>query len=371
VRPKERPCLANGLAAELLTGDHVSRSQERTEKPTERKKRESRREGKVAKSAEVGAAVSLIALLLAMRVVAPSVGNAIAERTHALLSQAGTGDIGGLVGRNVLSMFLVGLVPFLGVSVILATAGGVAQVGFTLAPKAAKPKLSHLSLKKGLNRFKPSVFGWELIRTVLKLGLLIAIIWGPITAWIARLGEPLGLVDALGFTGDQIWALVLRATILAIGIAAADYSVTKYRNSKELKMTKQEMREEMKQSDGNPMVKSARRRRAMEMSRNRMISDVAIADVVVTNPTHFAIALRYDTDEAAPRVLAKGANKLAAKIRREAYRNGVTVLEDKPLARALYRKVKVGHFVPIALFDAVATVLAVAYRRKARRSAVA
>ena len=219
----------------------MSRSQERTEKPTERKKRESRREGKTAKSNEVGAAVSLIGLLLALRVIAPGVGRAIAERTHSLLSQSGTGDIG-LVGDNVMGMFIVGLVPFLGMAVVLATAGGVAQVGFTFAPKAAKPKLSHLSLKKGLNRFKPAVFGWELIRTVLKLGLLIAIIWGPITSWIARLGALLGLVDALGFTGDQIWVLVLRATILAIAIAAADYSVTRYRTSKEQKMTKQELK---------------------------------------------------------------------------------------------------------------------------------
>jgi len=348
----------------------VSRSQERTEKPTERRKREARREGRTAKSAEVGAAVSLIGLLLSLRVVAPGVGRALAERTHALLSGAGTGDIGAMAS-HIVPMFIVGLVPFLGVAVILATAGGVAQVGFTLAPKAAKPKLSHLSLKKGLNRFKPAVFGWELVRTVLKLGLLLAVIWGPLTAWINRLGAPLGLMEAVGMTGDQVWVLVLRATILAIGIAAADYSVTRYRNSRELKMTKQEMKEEFKHSEGNPMVKSARRRRAMEMSRNRMIADVTLADVVVTNPTHFAIALRYLPNEPAPRVVAKGANKLAAKIRSEAYRNGVTVLEDKPLARALYRRVKIGHYVPTALFEAVATVLAVAYRRRSRRRAVA
>ena len=344
----------------------MSRSQERTEKPTERRKRESRREGKVAKSAEVGAAVSLLGLLLALRLIVPGAGNALAERTHALLSQAGTGALTGVALPNMMGMLVVGLVPFLALASVLAVAGGVAQVGFTFAPKAARPKLSNLSLKKGLNRFKPAVFSWELIRTVLKLGLLIAVMWGPLTAWIARLGAPLGLVDALGFTGSQIWVLVLRATILALGIAAADYSVTRYRNTKEQKMTKQELKEEMKNTEGNPMLKSARRRRALEMSRNRMIADVALADVVVTNPTHFAIALRYDASEAAPRVLAKGANKMAAKIRREAYRNGVTVLEDKPLARALFRRVKVGHYVPTALFEAVAPVLAVAYRRRAR-----
>lgn len=349
----------------------MSRSQERTEKPTERKKRESRREGRVAKSQEVGSAVSLLGLLLSLRLVVPSVGRALADRTQSVLSQSGSGDIGGVAGANVLSMFIIGLVPFLGLAAVLAAAGGIAQVGFLYAPKAIKPKLSHLSLKKGLNRFKPAVFGWELVKTVLKLGLLIAVIWGPITSWIDRLGSPLGLTDALGSTGEQVWGLVLRATILALGIAGADYAVTRLRTSKELKMTKQEMKEEVKHSEGNPMMKAARRRRAMEMSRNRMITEVATADVVVTNPTHLAIALRYDTSEGAPRVLAKGANKLAAKIRREAYRNGITVLEDKPLARTLYRRVKVGHFVPTTLFEAVATVLAVAYRRRGRRKAVA
>ena len=132
-------------------------------------------------------------------------------------------------------------------------------------------------------------------------------------------------------------------------------------------MSKQELKEEYKSSEGDPMVRSARRQRAREMSRNRMIFDVATADVVVTNPTRLAIALKYEDDEPAPRVVAKGANRLAAKIRTEARRNGVPVIEDKPLARALFRRIKIGHFIPGNLFEAVAAVLAVAYRRKARR----
>jgi flagellar biosynthetic protein FlhB len=134
-----------------------------------------------------------------------------------------------------------------------------------------------------------------------------------------------------------------------------------------MKMSKQELKEEYKSSEGDPMVRSARRQRAREMSRNRMIFDVGIADVVVTNPTRLAIALKYEDDEPAPRVVAKGANKLAAKIRAEARRNGVPVIEDKPLARALFRRIKIGHFIPGNLFEAVAAVLAVAYRRKAGR----
>jgi flagellar biosynthetic protein FlhB len=164
-----------------------------------------------------------------------------------------------------------------------------------------------------------------------------------------------------------VWAIVIRAAGLAIVIAGADYTVTRFRHNKEMKMTKQEMREEFKTSEGDPHVRAARRQRAREMSRNRMIFDVANADVVVTNPTRLAIALKYEPDEVAPRIVAKGANKIAAKIRAEARRNGVPLIENKPLARSLYRRVKVGGFVPANLFEAVAAVLAVAYRRRPRR----
>jgi flagellar biosynthesis protein FlhB len=349
----------------------VSRSQDRTEKPTERRKREARREGRTARSSEVGAALSMLALLAALRIVGPAVSGTVADASRSLMAGAGRGLGGVDVGGKVMAMLLVGLVPFLGVTMILAIAGGIAQVGFTLAPMAAKPKLSHLSLKKGLKRFKPATMSWELVRTTLKLGLLVAVVWAPLGAWMSRLGAPLGLTDAIDFTGDQVWLIAVRATILALLIAAADYAVVRRRTSKELKLTKQELKEEYKHAEGDPMVRQARRRRALEMSRNRMISEVGLADVVVTNPTRLAVALRYLPGEPAPRVVAKGANKLAARIRGEAYRNGITVLEDKPLARALYRRVKVGRYVPAALFEAVATVLAVAYRRRGIRSRAA
>lgn len=312
----------------------------------------------------------MVLLVLAIKLIAPSAASGIAARARAIFDYAGGGVIGPEIGQNAMGMILVGLVPFLLAATVLGIAGGVGQVGFTLAPKAAKPKLSHLSLKKGLNRFKPSVFSWELIRTALKLGLLVAIIWGPMRAWINRLGEPLGIVDAIAFTGDQVWQLVLRAAALALGIAGADYAMNRYRNSKELKMSKQELKEEFKSSEGDPMVRQARRQRARDMSRNRMIFDVAFADVVVTNPTHLAVALKYDDDDPAPRVVAKGANKLAARIRAEARRNGVLVIENKPLARALYRRIRIGNYIPGTLFEAVAAVLAVAYRRRARRAFV-
>ncbi|MCP4309119.1 MAG: EscU/YscU/HrcU family type III secretion system export apparatus switch protein [bacterium] len=352
----------------LPTGVVVGRSsQDRTEKPTERKKREARREGRVPKSQEVGVALSMVFLVLAIRLIAPGAAMEIASRARAILSISGTGTIQPEVGIHALGMITLGLLPFLLTAAILGIAGGIGQVGFTVATKAAKPKLSNLSLKKGLNRFKPSVFVWELVRAVMKVGLLVLLIWGPLQAWMDRLGEPLGIIDAIAFTGDQVWQIVIRAAGLAVVVAGADYAVTRYRQGKELKMTKQETREEYKSSEGDPMVRSARRQRAREMSRNRMIFDVATADVVITNPTRLAIALKYDADELAPRIVAKGASKIAARIRAEARRNGVPLIENKPLARTLYRRAKIGGFVPANLFEAVAAVLAVAYRRRPKR----
>ncbi|GBE24896.1 flagellar biosynthetic protein FlhB [bacterium BMS3Bbin02] len=346
----------------------MARSQDKTEKPTDRRKRDARREGRVAKSQEVGAALSLIGLVLTVRFLGPRAGDAIASQSARLFANADLGLEAG-VANGVGNMVLVGLIPFLGLSVLLGIAGGVGQVGFSLAPKALQPKLSNLSFKRGLQKLKPSTAAWELVRSVIKLGGLFLVVWGPMQAWLPTIGAPLGLLSGIESTGSQITGIIIRAAILAVVIAGADYAVVRFRQGKELKMTKEELKKEMKDQDGDPLIKGQRRRRAAEMTRGRMLIDVALADIVVTNPTHLSVALRYDADEGAPKVLAKGAGDIAKKIRHEAYRNGVTVLEDKPLARALFRKVKVGSFVPAALYEAVAVVLAVAYRRRGRRAA--
>lgn len=344
----------------------MAQSQQKTEKPTERRRRDARRRGENAKSQEIGVAITMLTVLATLRLVAPNVAGVLGDRTRAILNGLSPAGFDSQLGSHAFTMAAAALLPVLGLTLAFGIAGGVLQVGFTLAPEAIKPKMENLSLKKGLNRFKPSIMGWEFLRTSLKLGLLIVLMWTPISVWIDHLGRPLGLADAVTLAGDQVWTLVLRATALAVLIAGADYAMNKYRNSKQLKLTKQELKEEMKSTEGDPLVRGARRRRALELTRNRMIADVALADVVITNPTHLAVALSYNPTDPAPRVVAKGSNRLAAKIRREAYRNGITVLENKPLARTLFRRVKLGQFVPGNLFEAVATVLAVAYRRRSR-----
>lgn len=347
----------------------MSRYDNKTEKPTPRRLKEARREGRVAKSREVGAAMSFLTILIGLPTLGPPAVRALFTETRALLANAGNSGSTADAASGAVAMLTWGLLPFLGLTVVLAVAGGIAQVGFVYAPKAAKPKWSHLSPKKALQRFRPSVIGWELVRTALKLGVLTLILWQPITDWLTEIAQPNGIERALELTWAQLWNVLIRAGILALVIAGADYAIARHRHTKEMRMTRQELIEDLKRSEGDPLLRGLRRRRALEISRNRMIKDVASADVLITNPTRLAIALRYDAGEPAPRIIARASGKLAARLRKEAYRNGVPVIEDKPLARALFRRTKVGQFVPGALFEAVAVVLAVAYRRRGRRFA--
>jgi flagellar biosynthetic protein FlhB len=342
------------------------RKDDKTEKPTERRRKQARQEGQNARSQEVGVAFSLVAAVVALRIIGPGAVDSIIHHSKSLFGEAGRGLDGGAVGGHVVAMVLAALVPFLMVTVGAGIVGGLSQVGFTFAPKALKPKLSHLSPKKGIEKFKPAKAGWELGRSLLKLGLLGLILWEPMVTWIKELAQPIGLAEGLRMTADQTWALLVRAALLAVVIAAADFAINKRRSLKDIKMTRQEVRDEAKNTEGDAGTKARRKRLHRELSRNRMIGEVGGADVVITNPTHLSVALRYERGEPAPRVIAKGAGKLAERIRIEARRHGVPVIERKPLARALFRTVNVGTFVPADLFEAVAVVLATAYRRRRR-----
>lgn len=335
-----------------------------TEKATPRRRQEARREGSIARSKEVGVAVSLLSGLLALQAIGPSAARAFRQETTLLVGTAASHqELPFEVLQGAVFRMTSTLPAFLGVLLFAGLAGAVSQVGFVFATKGAKPKLSHLHPKRGLERLKPLPATWELVRSTLKLGLLTLLLMGPVNQWLDTMAERKNLTSGLEHTQSQLMTILWRAVLLAIAIAAADYAWNRWRTAKQQRMTKQEVKREHREQEGDPYIKSARRQRAMQYSRNRMLSDVATADVVVTNPTHLAIALRYEPDSPAPKVIAKGADRLALKIRREAYRHGVLVQENKPLARELYRRCKVGHFVPAHLFEAVALLLAMAYRR--------
>jgi flagellar biosynthesis protein FlhB len=341
----------------------VARNDGKTEKPTPRRRKEARDEGQVARSAEIPVMVSLLGGVLVARIALPGAIDTFATETRGLFQDlALTSEVAVSMGR----MMLAVVAPFAGVAVVGALAGGFAQVGFKVSPKAARPKLKNLSPKKGLERFKPTTALWELVRTAAKLGLLVAVVWGP----LGDLGEDLrsvrALGDGIGVVAGAMWTLMIRGVLIAMVIGAADYAVNRRKLENQLKMTREELRREHKDAEGDPYFKAHRRRKAAELSRNRMLRDVATADVVLVNPTELAVALSYEPGAAAPRVVARGADHMAARIRREAGRHGVPILADKPLCRAIHRRCKVGDLIPPVLYEAVAVVLAWAYRRSGR-----
>lgn len=338
----------------------------KTEKATPRRRRQARRKGQIARSAEVGVALSLLALLGSLQLLRSGTA-ALGEQAGLLFGLAPTGPLPtDLLVSTTMTTFLDVVAPVAALAVLAALVAGISQTWGRLSPEALKPKLSNLSPKKGLQRLKPSTASWELLRTVVKLGSLSLLLWAPITSVGEQLMGARDLGSGLQRTYDQASAIIWRAALLAVVLALADYAWNRRKNEREMKMSTQDVKQEHKDSDGDPQVKAHRRRRAQELSRNRMLRDVTTADVVVTNPTHLAVALRYEDGDAAPRVVAKGADHLAARLRQLARRHGVLVTEDRPLARSLYRTCKVGQHVPVALYEAVALVLAVAYRRRGR-----
>lgn len=350
------------------TGRAVSGS-DKTEKATPQRRRKARQEGTVARSQEIGVVLSLGGMVLAVRVLAPPAMDVLRRETERFLSLAPTERVAlGVIGWGALKMVLAMAGPILVVGVLAALATGV-QTQFRWATKAAQPKLSHLSPKRGLQRLKPATSIWELARSAAKLGLLFLVVWGPLREWTDVPPTARSLDSGVGITIQQAWTLLLRGLMVAGLVAAVDYLYQFRKTNKQIKMTKEEIKQEFKNSEGDPHIKGQRKRRHQELSRSRMMAEVMGADVVVTNPTHLAVALKFRDGEAAPRVVAKGADHLAAKIRSEAYRNGVPVRHDVPLARALYRQCKVGAYVPGALYEAVAIVLAFAYRVSGKVSA--
>jgi flagellar biosynthetic protein FlhB len=340
---------------------------DKTEKATPQRRQKAREEGQVAKSAEVSVFVGLGMGILAMRVFLPAGLSNLSSEARTLFANLDTDMVVAMSSStSLLSAAVMVVVPFLGAAVIGALGAGFGMTRFNFSVKALKPKIGNLSLKKGIKKFAPAKAGWELARNAIKISLLFGVAWGPMRDLSSSLGGAQGLDTSIGLLVEQSSRVLMRALVLAFVIGAADYLYNIKMHEQDLKMEKHEVKQENKNTEGDPHVKGERRRRQAEMSRNRMMSDVARADVVLVNPTDYAIALRYDPSEVAPKVLAKGADHIAARIRAEATRNGVPIHADIPLCRALYRQVKVGDYVPRGLFDAIAVVLVWAYRRNGK-----
>lgn len=338
----------------------------KTEKATPQKRKKARKDGQIARSQEIPVALSLLAATAMLGVAGrPAFDQATQTMRASFLGAGAPGALEASAGAAG-HLALVMTTPMLGIAVVAAVIAGVSQVGVRLYPEQAKPKFNRLNPKKGLEKLKPSVAGWELVRSTTKLVAVAVIVWPFLSAWREHLSTDRTLAGAISRLTGTYGQILLRATALATIIAVADLIYQRRRHEKQLRMTKDEVKREFKDSEGDPQLRAARKQRAGELSRNRMMKDAASADVLLVNPTHLAVALRYDPDDGAPRVIAKGADKIADKLRTVAHRHGIPITADVPLARTLFRRCKVGQHVPSALYEAVAVVLAVAYRRTGR-----
>lgn len=338
----------------------------KTEEATPQRKQKARKEGQLARSQEIPVATSLLGAAAGLAFMGrPALEAAAAAMERTFTAAAAPDAFAASAGQAGQMMLILGA-PMLGVSVLAGIVAGVSQVGVRFYPEQAKPKFNRLNPKKGLEKFKPSVAGWELVRSTVKLAVVFAVVWPSVSAWREHLGTDRTMAGALDRLGGVYGGILLRATALAAVIAVADLIYQRRRNAKQMRMTKDEVKREFKDSEGDPQLRAARKQRASELSRNRMLRDAASADVLLVNPTHLAVALRYDPADGAPKVVAKGADRIADKLRAIATRNGIPITADKPLARALFKRCRVGQHVPAALYEAVAVALAVAYRRSGR-----
>ena len=344
---------------------------------TPKRRAEARKKGQVARSAEFGAAATLLAVVSMLHALLPGDGGTSFLRDMQAAFHFSPHD-SVFTFETVQQWQLRGLawggkilLPVALLAVVLALASGIGQVGFAVTPEALHPKWERLNPAAGFKRLVSLRGTVEAVKGVLKMGLVAGICWSALRNGVqsgellAVMREPLS--ETVAVVGALLWTIGLRVSAVLLVLAVADYAYQKYDFEKSLKMSLSEIKQENKQSDGDPQIKARVRRLQREMSKKRMMEDVPKADVVVTNPTHFAVALKYERGSSAPKVLAKGQDELAARIRETAREHRVPLVENKPLARSLYAAVEIGREIPPDLFEAVAQVLAFVYRTHGRR----
>lgn len=345
---------------------------QKTEKATPRRIKEARREGQVVRSPDLVGWIMVLVATFVLPVYVTRAGTVLSERLATLRSVAadpGT-NAAGAAARGALDDVFTLLLPVLLGAAVIAVVVGVAQTGPVLSPKALKPQFKRLNPVAGLKRLVSARGQWEAAKAALRLGAVM-VVAVPLVLGVGRdlAGRPqFELGHALPYLGGRLLQLARTVALLGLIITAADYGMQRRNHARDLRMTKDDVKQENKQAEGDPLIKRRVRSIQQAMSRNRMLTAVADASVIVVNPTHYSVALSYDPMLGVPVVVAKGAGAAALRIRAEGLAASVPVVECRPLARALYRACDVGVAVPRELFQGVAILLAFVYRLGRRRS---
>ncbi len=354
---------------------------EKTEEPTSKKLKDARKEGQVAKSQELGNAVSLIMVFLILRIFGTMIGKnfleifnyvytIIPDFVKLLGGNIQRKDFATMLNTVMLRMVII-LLPVFLTGVVIGLIVNIVQVKWAPTAKPLMPKLSKLNPVSGVKKLFSKEKLFELAKSILKIAVIGYVVY---SYMIDRIGALLLMYDlsvnsAIAFTCQTVVDVGLRISIFYLFVGIADYLYQRHKFREDMKMTKQEVKDEYKDAEGDPQIKGKIRQRMQEASRRRMMQAVPEADVVITNPTHYAVALKYDTQLAdAPIVVAKGQDFLAQRIREAAEAGNVEVVENKPLARMLYHNVDVGSAIPPELYQSVAEVLAFVYNLKESRN---
>lgn len=347
--------------------------QEKTEQATQKRREETRKRGQVARSTEVNSAVILLAgfsvLMLFRRRILMGLENFIAGT----FSQIYTYDLSlsnanGIMIHAIYSFFSIMLPIF----IFMAVAGilvNIVQVGFLFTGEPLKPKLEKINPLEGFKRIISKRSFETFVRDIIKI---IVVVWIGYYAIKGVMGDIIGVADSsvgniFVFTGHTVFSIAMKILFGYVVIAILDYAFQRWDYERSMMMTKQEIREEMKQAEGDPLLRARVRSVQRELSRRRMLEEVPEAEVVITNPTHIAIALSYEAGMTAPVVSAKGKNLIAEKIRAIADEAGVPIVENVLLAQSLYKAVDIGDPIPPELYTAVAEVLAYVYRLNGKK----
>ena len=346
---------------------------EKTEKATSKKRTDARKEGQVAVSQEIGTALSLIFgfgsisifafhLFSGIRGVFNTSFIALERFTEIRDISYVVQLVGYMFGRTI---FIAA--PLLAIMLIVGISVNLLQVGWAPTTKTLRPKFSKINPISGFKKIFSMQAVVNLLKSLFKLGVIGIVIYTMLLGEVENVPMLMNmtLTDSFIYIGGLITQMGLTVGAWFIFIAAADIGYTRYKHEKDLRMSKQEVKEEYKQTEGNPQIKGKIKQKMREASMRRMMQDIPTADVVITNPTHYAVAVSYDREGTeAPKVVAKGVDHLAKRIRDVATENDVEIVENVQLARTLYSTVDIGHEIPPELFQAVAEVLAYVYKLK-------
>lgn len=372
MRAQKKYCLAYDLQLFAKDGPNG----EKTEEPTAKKLKDARKKGQVARSIDVTTAFSLLTFFLMLKFFLGFLGNRFMElfaHTYEKVTDVTNDEFTlqiacAYMGKAIRDILITAL-PFYLMAFIIAFVTNLVQVRWQISYESIKPKFDKFNPVSGMKRLFSKDKIVDFLKSAAKIMVIIAVVYNYLQdKWATVMNMySYTLTQALTIIGDIIVSVGVRISILFVIIAVADFAYQKWKFHKDMMMSKQEVKDEFKQAEGDPKVKSQQRARMQQASRRRMMQELPEADVVITNPTHLAVAIRYDKQtHEAPVVVAKGADYLAQKIRQVAGEHDIEIVENKPLARMLYHNVDIGAEIPPELYQMVAEVLAYVYNLKGK-----